>query len=86
MAGRPVVTTNVGCVPEIVLDGVTGNVTGLDVQELPNATEKLANDKVLRAKLGTAAQEFTLSNFGVKHLVHDHEILYRELLSSRAKF
>ena len=85
MAGLPVVTTNVGSVPEVVLDGVTGLVTGLDVQEIANALEKLANDKVLRTKLGAAAQEFTMSNFGVKRLVHDHEDLYKKLLSSQAK-
>jgi glycosyltransferase involved in cell wall biosynthesis len=85
MAGLPVVTTNVGSVPEVVLDGVTGLVTGLDVQEIADALEKLVNDKVLRTKLGVAAQEFTLSNFGVKRLVHDHEELYKKLLSSRAK-
>jgi glycosyltransferase involved in cell wall biosynthesis len=85
MAGLPVVTTNVGSVPEVVLDGVTGIVTALDVQEIADALEKLAKDKSLRTKLGAAAQEFTLSNFGVKRLVHDHEELYKKLLSSRAK-
>lgn len=85
MAGLPVVTTNVGSVPEVVLDGMTGIVTGLDVQEIADALEKLVNDKVLRTKLGADAQEFTLSNFGVKRLVHDHEELYKKLLSSRAK-
>jgi glycosyltransferase involved in cell wall biosynthesis len=85
MAGLPVVTTNVGSVPEVVLDGVTGIVTGLDVQEIADALEKLVNEKVLRTKLGAAAQEFTLSNFGVKRLVHDHEELYKKLISSRAK-
>jgi glycosyltransferase involved in cell wall biosynthesis len=85
MAGLPVITTNVGSVPEIVLDGVTGIVTGLDVQEIASALEKLVNDKVLRLKLGNAAREFTLSNFGVNRLVHDHEELYKRLLSSQAK-
>jgi glycosyltransferase involved in cell wall biosynthesis len=85
MAGLPVVTTNVGSVPEVVLDRVTGIVTRLDVQEIADALEKVANDDVLRTKLGVAAQEFTLSNFGVKRLVHDHEELYKKLLASRAK-
>jgi glycosyltransferase involved in cell wall biosynthesis len=85
MAGLPVVTTNVGSVPEIVLDGVTGIVTDLDVQEIANALEKLATDKALREWLGLAAQEFTLANFGVQRLVHDHEELYKRLLPSRAK-
>ena len=85
MAGLPVVTTNVGSVPEIVLDGVTGIITDLDVQEIANALEKLARDKALRERLGLAAQEFTLANFGVQRLVPDHEELYKKLLASRAK-
>ena len=85
MAGLPVVTTNVGSVPEVVLDNVTGVVTRLDVQEIADALEKLANNKALRAQMGRAAQEFTLANFGVQRLVHDHEELYKRLLSSPTK-
>ena len=85
MAGLPVVTTRVGSVPEVVLDGITGIITSLEVQEIADALEKLANSNELRAQLGSAAQEFTLANFGVKRLVHDHEQLYKKLLASRAK-
>ena len=85
MAGLPVVTTNVGSVPEVVLDGVTGIITTLDVQEIADALEKLVADKGLRAQYGDAAQEFTLSHFGVKRLVSDHEELYKKLIASRAK-
>ena len=85
MAGLPVVTTNVGSVPEVVLDGVTGIVTALDVQEIADALEKLLADKGLQAQYGVAAQEFTLSHFGVKRLVSDHEELYKKLITSRAK-
>lgn len=86
MAGIPVVTTNVGSIPEIVLNGATGIITGLGVQEIANALEKLVNDKTLRSTLGSAAQEFTLSHFSVNRLINDHEELYTKLLSSRAKF
>ena len=86
MAGLPVVSTNVGSVPEIVLDGVTGIVTSLDIQKIASALEKLVRDKVLHAQLGSAAQEFTLRNFGVKRLVNDHEALYKKLLSSPTMF
>lgn len=85
MVGLPVVTTNVGSVSEVVLNGETGIVTELDVQKIANALEKLANDSDLRAKLGRAGQEFTLKNYGVKRLVNDHEELYKKLLTSRAK-
>ena len=83
MAGLPVVTTNVGSVPEVVLDGVTGLVTSLEVQGIANALEKLVKDKDLRADLAVAAREFTLAHFGVQRLVLDHEELYKKLLANR---
>ena len=86
MAGLPVVSTNVGSVPEVVLENASGLITSLDVQEIADALERLVNDKALRAQLGSTAQDFTLANFGVERLVHDHEELYKKLLSSPTKF
>ena len=86
MAGLPVVSTNVGSVPEVVLDNVTGLITSLDVKEISDALEKLVSNKALRAQLGIKAQEFTLANFGVQRLVQDHEVLYKKLLASPTKF
>ncbi len=85
MAGLPVVTTRVGSVPEVVIDGVTGIVADLDIQDIANGIEKLANSKEVRARMGIAGKEFTLANFGVKRLVDDHETLYKKLIASRAK-
>ena len=85
MAGIPVVSTDVGSVPEVVLHGVTGIVTPLDIQKIADALERLSLDTELRAKLGAAAQDFTLANFGVKRLVRDHEELYRRLLTNPTK-
>jgi len=85
MAGLPVLTTRVGSVPEVVLDGITGIITSLDVQEIADALEKLTNSAELRAQMGVSAQEFTLANFGVKRLVRDHEVLYKKLMANRAR-
>ena len=85
MAELPVVATRVGSVPEVVIDGTTGFVTNLDVQEITQALEKLVADSALRARTGLAAKEFTLANFSVKRLVHDHEELYKKLLANQAK-
>ena len=85
MAGLPVVTTRVGSVPEVVINGTTGIVTGLGVQEIADALEKLTNSSDLRDQMGAAAKEFTLANFGVKRLVHDHQELYKKLLTNRAR-
>lgn len=86
MAGIPVVSTDVGSVSDVVLDGVTGIVTTLDIQKIADALEKLSLDTDLHARLGAAAQDFTLANFGVKRLVDDHQDLYRRLLTNPAKF
>lgn len=85
MAGLPVVSTRVGSVPEVVLNGITGIVTSLNVQEIASALEKLCEDEELRARLGNAAREFTLANFGIDRLVHDHEELYKRLIANRTK-
>ena len=85
MAGLPVVTTNVGSVPEVIIDSATGIITALDVEEIAAALEKLVSDKGLRGQYGVAARELTLSRFGVKRLVSDHEDLYKKLITSRAK-
>lgn len=82
MAGLPVVTTRVGSVPEVVLDGTTGIIVGLDVEEIADALERLCGDKDLGVKMGAAAKEFTLSNFGVERLVRDHEELYKKLVTN----
>jgi glycosyltransferase involved in cell wall biosynthesis len=84
MAGLPVVTTNVGSVAEIVLDGITGIVTDLDVHKMADAIEKLWRDPDLRIKMGVSARKFTAANFGVERLVSDHENLYKDLLASQA--
>lgn len=85
IAGLPVVTTNVGLVPKVMLDGVTGIITALDVEEITDALEKLLIEKGLRTQLGSAAQEFTFSHFNVRRLVTNHKELYKKLISNRAK-
>lgn len=84
MATLPVVTTNVGSVPEIVLDGKTGFITSFDIQEIADATERLSRDAGLRSRMGSGAQDFTLANFGVNRLVRDHEELFKRLIANRA--
>jgi glycosyltransferase involved in cell wall biosynthesis len=84
MAGIPVVSTNVGSVDEIVLNGKTGEITDLNVNTIADAVEKLVNNNELRKKYGVEAQKFTLDSFGIKRLVHDHENLYQRLVSNQA--
>lgn len=83
MAGLPVVTTRVGSIPEVVLDGVTGFITGLESHDIADSLDKLVHSHDLRLQMGVAAKEFTLANFGIERLVDDHEELYKKLLTDR---
>ena len=57
-AGRAIVATRVGGVPEVVSDGVNGVlVPGEDVQSLATAIGRLAGDAALRERLGRGGRE-----------------------------
>jgi len=83
MVGIPVVATNVGSTNEIVVDGKTGFLTQLSVDQLADAVEKLASDSGLRSRMGAAGQEYTMARYGVDRLVKDHQDLYLKLLKHK---
>jgi len=81
MVGIPVVATNVGSTNEIVVNGETGLLTDLSVDQLADAVVKVATDSALRAKVGAAGKEYTMARYGVARLVKDHQDLYLRLLN-----
>jgi glycosyltransferase involved in cell wall biosynthesis len=81
MVGISVVATNVGSTNEIVVNGKTGFLTDLSVDQLASAITKLAANSDLRAQMGAAGQEYTLARYGVERLVKDHQDLYLRLLN-----
>jgi glycosyltransferase involved in cell wall biosynthesis len=81
MVGIPVVATNVGSTNEIVVNGKTGFLTDLSVDQLAAAVTKLAENSDLQAQMGAAGQEYTLARYGVERLVKDHQDLYLRLLN-----
>jgi glycosyltransferase involved in cell wall biosynthesis len=82
LAGKPTVSTNVGSVQEIVLNGKTGLITELTPKALADAVNTLLVDEVFRTNLGAAANLHTQANYGVDRLVKDHTFLYKELISN----
>jgi glycosyltransferase involved in cell wall biosynthesis len=80
-AGRPVVATRVGGVPDVVEDGVDGLLAEpRDVEGLAERLERLARDDGLRAEMGRCGRERVLSRYAVERLVDDVDALYRSLL------
>jgi len=82
-AGRPVVATRVGGVPDVVRDGEDGFLVELgDVEELADALARLAEDPELRVRMGEAGRARVLPRYAVKRLVEDVDRLYRSLLAA----
>ena len=80
-AGKPVIATAVGGVPELVEDGVTGIlVPSRDPQALAQAILRLVKDPDLRQRMGKAAQERALERFDIARTAREYEALYLKLL------
>jgi glycosyltransferase involved in cell wall biosynthesis len=83
-AGRPVVATKVGGVPDVVRDGEDGFLVDLGaVDQLADALARLAEDPALRTRMGEAGRERVLPRYAVDRLVEDVDRLYRSLLAER---
>jgi glycosyltransferase involved in cell wall biosynthesis len=78
-AATPVVSTNVGGVRSVVLDGETG-LLAVDPPALAAAIASLLDDPARAQAMATRGREHVLSTFGVERLVDDLDRLYRRLL------
>ena len=82
-AGRPVVATAVGGVPDVVDEGETGLLARAgDVEALASALERLAHDPELRRGMGALAAARVRERFGLERMVDEVEALYRRLLAA----
>jgi glycosyltransferase involved in cell wall biosynthesis len=86
LSGVPVISTNVGSVGEVLLDGVSGFLTNLDSNVIAEKIEFLVNNPKLRVEMGVAGFNFAGEKFSPCRLVSDHERLYKELIPSPANF
>ena len=83
-AGRPVVATRVGGVPDVVTEGEDGYLVDVgDVQSIADALERLARDPELCRSLGERGRELVVPRYRVERLVDDVDALYRDLLSEQ---
>jgi glycosyltransferase involved in cell wall biosynthesis len=80
-AGVPVVSTDVGGVRSVVLDGLTGIVASVgDDQALAHAILDILQDTALAERLTVAARVHARNTFSIERLVQDIEQLYAALL------
>jgi glycosyltransferase involved in cell wall biosynthesis len=82
-AGRPVVATRVGGIPDVVDEGETGFlVRHGDTHAMAERLEILARDPERRAAMGRKGRARMLERYAVERLVADVDALYRELLGA----
>jgi glycosyltransferase involved in cell wall biosynthesis len=83
-AGRPVVATRVGGVPDVVRDGVDGYLVDPgDVEALADRLGRLAADPELARRMGEAGRANVLERYSVERLIDDVDSLYRRLLAEK---
>jgi glycosyltransferase involved in cell wall biosynthesis len=69
-AGKPVIATNGGGVPEIVCDGINGILIPMkDAESMALAMTKLIIDKALCSRMGSAARSHVSENFTISKTV-----------------
>jgi glycosyltransferase involved in cell wall biosynthesis len=80
LAAIPVVATNVGSVPEVVLHNRSGLICSKSNDELIAAIKKLSKSKTLRSEFGKAGRAHVLKSFSEKNLIPTHKKLYLKLM------
>jgi len=84
--GKPVIATNVGGIPEIVVDGVSGIlVSPKDPEALFRAMDELLNDRAKLTKMGHHGERVCEESFSSNAMIEKIENLYDSLLSEKVK-
>jgi glycosyltransferase involved in cell wall biosynthesis len=79
-AGLPIISTNVGSVHDIVIDGETGLLTETNTQNLIQAVDDLLSNPIKMAKFGLAGKARAESFFSLNGMLHAHEDLYSQIV------
>ncbi len=83
-AGKPVVATRVGGVPELIEDGVTGFIAEpYDPESIAQGFLRALEDPAKTIEMGRQAQDDAIQKYSISRLVNDLEGLYETLLKSK---
>lgn len=81
-AGRPVIVSDAGGLPEVVVDGTTGLIVPREnPQAAADAIAKLVLDRDLRIKMGEAGQQHVVNTYDWGACVNKMINLYREMIA-----
>jgi glycosyltransferase involved in cell wall biosynthesis len=79
-AGKPIVATATGGIPEVVVDGVTGLlVPPRDHAAMAAAIARLLNDRSLRERMGAAGRARVCEHFSSDRMLRDTLSVYRRV-------
>lgn len=85
-AGKPIVSTRVGGIADVVLENKTALLSDInDEKAFSNNLLQLVNDAALRNKFSNAGKDFVLNKFSYHRLVDDMSNLYHDLLDKKSK-
>ena len=79
-AGLPIVSTDVGSVSDIVIDGATGLLTEVSSKGLIEGVSVLLNDPALGLSFGKAGKDRAREFFSSRAMLEHHERLYSQSL------
>lgn len=84
-SGRAVIASDVGGIPEVLVDGKTGILFPKgDIDRLAQAILKLANDYDLMQKMGKAGYEFVKENYSWEKSLDIMTQLYENLINEKS--
>ena len=78
---RPMITTPIGGLPEVCLEGKTGlQVPVFSPEKFAEAVLKLMNDPLLRKQMGSSAKKLVEEKFTLKNTLDQMEVVYNRLV------
>lgn len=81
--GIPVVSTTVGSIPDVVIDGQTGFVVPpRDAKALANRIVTLLDDAGLRARIGVQGRSLVEGSYSIAKMLDRLEAVYKQLVQS----
>lgn len=81
LAGKPIVATKVGAIPELVINEVNGLLVQVDdISEIAQACQRLYADPDLRKRMVSNGLDIVRKKFDIKRVVAEHEQLFFNVL------